>query len=101
LEDKKGEDILLLDLKGLAIFTDYFVICSGTSERMLRALVDSAMEQVQESHRMKAKVEGEPEDGWMLVDYGDVVLHVFSARQRDYYGLEDLWNEGRVVVRLQ
>lgn len=102
LEAKKGEDILLLDLVGECSFTDFFVICTGPSERTLRAL----SEEVQK--RMKAEFggpyqpeEGDAESGWILLDYGDVVLHLFSAPVRQYYALEELWENGRVIVRLK
>jgi len=101
LEDKKGEDILLLDLKEVAPFTDYFVICTGTSSRMLKALVHGVMDMVREKHALKTKVEGTEMDGWILADFGDVVLHVFSEPQREYYALEQLWNDGKVVLHLQ
>ena len=101
LEEKKGEDILLLDLKNVAPFTDYFVICSGTSDRMLNALMDTVLETVSKKYRMKSKPEGEPREGWMLADLGDVVVHVFSSEQRAYYQLEQLWAEGKVLLHLQ
>ncbi len=101
LEEKKGEDILLMDLQGVAPFTDYFVICSGTSNRMLKALIHAAMDDVREKHRLKTRVEGTENDGWILADFGDVVLHIFSPLQRDYYNLEQLWSEGKVVLHLQ
>jgi len=101
LEAKKGEDILLMDLQGIAPFTDYFVICTGTSNRMLKALIHAAMDAVREEHRLKTKVEGTDLDGWILADFGDVVLHIFSPLQREYYGLEQLWHEGKVVLHLQ
>jgi len=101
LEDKKGEDIVLLDLKDLGIFTDYFVLCTGTSDRMLNALADGVLEDVSRKHRRKGRKEGLARDGWLVVDYGDVVVHLFSSDQRDYYSLEELWSEGRVLLRLQ
>jgi ribosome-associated protein len=101
LENKKGEDILLLDIQGLAVFADYFVICSGTSDRMLQALADAAVDEVRSQYQLRARIEGEPGDGWMLVDFGDIILHLFSPDRRDYYRLEELWNEGKVLLRLQ
>lgn len=101
LEDKKGEDIVLLDLQGVAPITDYFVVCTGTSTRMLKALIHAAMDAVREKHQLKTKVEGTDMDGWMLADFGDVVLHIFSPLQRDYYSLEQLWSEGKIVLHLQ
>jgi ribosome-associated protein len=101
LEEKKGEDILLLDIHELADFAEYFVICSGTSDRMLHALADDLVERVREQFRLKGKMEGQPHDGWMLIDYGDVVVHLFSPDRRHYYRLEELWNKGKVLLRLK
>ena len=101
LEDKKGEDILLIDIKEIASFTDYFVICTGTSDRMLDALAKSVQEIIREKHRRKGRMEGQSHDGWLVVDFGDVVVHLFSRDQRDYYKLEELWQEGKVLLRVQ
>jgi ribosome-associated protein len=101
LEEKKGEDIVLLDIREIAVFADYFIICSGTSDRMLDALSDGAKERVREQFKVRARVEGSPGDGWLLVDFGDVILHLFSPERRDYYRLEDLWAKGKVLLHLQ
>lgn len=101
LEDKKGEDIVLMDIKEIASFTDYFVICTGTSDRMLDALANSAIDEIRKKHKKKAKKQGNSRDGWVVVDFGDVVLHLFSPDQRDYYQIEDLWENGKVLLRLQ
>ena len=91
----------MLDLKDIASFTDYFVVCNGTSDRMLDALAKSVVEEMRSQHKKKGRVEGEARDGWLVVDYGDVVVHLFSPDQRDYYQLEDLWSEGKILLRLQ
>jgi ribosome-associated protein len=101
LENKKGENIVLIDLQDIAIFANYFVICSGSTDRMIQALVDSALDEVKKEYRINARVEGQAEDGWILVDYGDIILHVFSHQRRDYYRLEDLWSEGKVLLHVQ
>jgi ribosome-associated protein len=101
LEEKKGENIVLLDIQGIAIFADYFVICSGTSDRMLKSLSDAALEKVREISDIRGRVEGQALEGWVVVDFGDVVLHLFSPDQRDYYRLEELWEAGKVLLRLQ
>ena len=101
LEDKKGEDIVLIDLKGIVSFTDYFIICTGTSDRMLDALADAAVDDVRKKHRRKGRKQGFARDGWVVVDYGDVVVHLFSPDQRDFYNLEELWRDGKVLLRLQ
>jgi ribosome-associated protein len=90
-----------LDLKEISAFTDYFVLCTGTSDRMLDALADSVLEGARKEHKKKGRKEGLARDGWLVVDYGDVVVHLFSPDQRDYYELEELWNEGKVLLRLQ
>ncbi len=101
MENKKGVDIILIDLQDIAIFTDYFVICSGSTDRMVQALVDSAIDQVKKEFKLNARVEGQSEDGWMLVDFGDIILHIFSPQRRDYYRLEELWSAGKVLLHVQ
>ncbi len=90
-----------MDLNDVVPFADYFVICSGTSNRMLRALMDSAMDKVREDHKLKTRVEGEVIDGWLLADFGEVIVHIFSSVQREYYSLEELWKEGKVLLHVQ
>jgi len=101
IEEKKGEDIVLLDIQGLASFADYFVICSGGSNRTLQSLADAAVELIHKKFKLPARIEGLPQDGWVLVDFGDVILHVFSPDRRDYYRIEELWSQGKVLLRLQ
>lgn len=101
LEDKKGEDILLMDIQNIASFADYFVVCSGTSDRMLQSLADAVMEGSKKQFGINSSVEGQPVDGWLVVDLGDVVVHLFSPDQREYYDLEKLWDRGKVLLRLQ
>lgn len=102
LEERKGEDILLLDLVGVSSFTDFFVLGTGGSRRTLQALSEEVVQRVKERHQMNARsVEGDAESGWILIDFGDVILHLFSPRTREYYRLEELWREGTVVLRIQ
>jgi len=101
LEDKKGENILLLDIQHIASFADYFVICNGTSDRMLESLADAVMESVKKQYGMIASIEGQPVDGWLVVDLGDIVVHLFSPEQRDYYDLEKLWDQAKILLRVQ
>lgn len=101
LSDKKGEDILLLDIQDVTPVADYFVICSGTSDRMIKSLAEAVEDEVKSRYRLRPRLEGMPREGWVLADYGSVVIHLFSAAQRNYYNLEDLWSEGKVLVRLQ
>lgn len=101
LEEKKGENIILLDIQGHAIFADYFVICSGTSSRMLRALADSVIDKLRDEIRLRGQLEGQAQDGWLLMDFGDIIVHLFSPDRRDYYRLEDLWSQGKILLHLQ
>jgi ribosome-associated protein len=100
LEEKKGESIILVDIHEIATFTDYFVICNGTSDRMLDSLSREVLEKINIDFDIKAKIEGLPGDGWLVMDYGDVVVHLFSPDQRDYYHLEQLWDKGKVLLRV-
>jgi ribosome-associated protein len=101
--DKQGEDILILDLREVTTFTDYFVICSGTSKRQLDALQSVLREELKKTdeHLISLNVEGGPDSGWILVDYNSVIVHLFDPEMRDFYRLEDLWKNGRVVARIQ
>lgn len=101
LEEKKGEDILLMDISTISSFADYFVICSGTSDRMLDSLAQAVVEKVKAQFSLPSKIEGQPRDGWLLVDLGDTVVHLFSPEQRNYYRLEELWEGGKVLLRLK
>ena len=91
----------MLDILGLSDFADYFVICSGSSDRMIKALTDDVIDYMREHYQIKALPEGTSRDGWVLVDYGNVILHLFSPNRRDYYRLEDLWGQGKVLLHLQ
>jgi ribosome-associated protein len=68
---------------------------------MIQALVDSATDQVKKQFRLNARVEGLANDGWILVDFGDIIVHVFSPQRRDYYRLEDLWSRGKILLHVQ
>lgn len=101
IADQKGENILLLDIQQLSILADYFVIASSTSDRQAKAILDDVREKVkQDIDARLLHIEGEASTGWVLMDYGDVVVHLFSEETREYYDLEELWREGRVVVRM-
>jgi ribosome-associated protein len=101
LEEKKGEKIILLDIQKVASFTDYFVICTGTSDRMLDALAKGVEEKVRTEHHKKGRKEGAGVAGWEVIDFGSVIVHLFAPEKRSYYKLEELWNEGKVLLRLQ
>jgi ribosome-associated protein len=101
LEEKKGEKIILLDVQQVASFTDYFVICTGTSDRMLDALAKGVEEKVRAEHHKKGRKEGAGVAGWEVLDFGSVIVHLFAPEQRSFYRLEELWSEGKILLRLQ
>lgn len=92
----------MLDIREQTLIADYFVICSGNSERQLRAITESITEEVKKDHRVMAHhVEGEPSTGWVLIDYGDIIVHAFSPETRAYYDLEGFWREAAVLLKIQ
>lgn len=100
-EDKKAADIVLLDLAELTTLADAFVICSGGSERQIDAIADGIVEGLREEGVRPIGREGTPASHWVLVDFGSVIVHVFTPPERDYYGLEKYWSAARVVVQVQ
>jgi ribosome-associated protein len=100
-EDKKAADIVLLDLGGLTTMADAFVICSGGSERQLGAIAEGIVEGLRDTGVKPLGREGTPESHWILLDYGDVIVHVFTPPERDYYQLERHWGAARTVLRVQ
>lgn len=101
ITDQKGENVLLLDIRDISILADYFVIASTTSDRQAKAILDDIRDKVKQNTDTRLlHIEGEATTGWVLMDYGDVVVHLFSEEMRNYYDLEGLWQEGRVIVRM-
>jgi ribosome-associated protein len=101
LSDKQAEDILLLDIRDVASFADYFVIASAGSERQIAAILDAVDEAIEPQGLRPMGREGNPESGWVLLDYGDVIVHLFAPEERDFYDLEGLWHAATPVVRIQ
>lgn len=100
--DKKGGDIVLLDIRDEALFTDFFLICNGESNRQLKALAEGIAEDAKKkAEKLAWGTEGEAESGWILIDYGDLIVHLFSPETRAYYNLEELWRGAHVVLRMQ
>jgi ribosome-associated protein len=100
--DKKGSDIILLDIRDYASFADYFLIGNGENERQLKTLAeDIALKAKNNAGTNALGIEGLASAGWVLIDFGDLVVHLFSPQMRDYYGLEDIWNDAHVVMRMQ
>jgi ribosome-associated protein len=96
-EDKKAADIVVLDLRKAAGFTDYFVICSGNNARQIRAISDAIIETLETQGSKPAHVEGYDRSEWLLVDYFDFVVHIFTPETRTFYGLERLWGNAEHV----
>ena len=92
--DKKAENLIALDLRGISSFTDFFVICSGTSEPHLKAIAGEIEARLKaEDKLMPTAVDGYPMSHWIVIDYSDVVVHIFHEQKRGFYSLEDLWSD--------
>lgn len=96
--DKQASNILLLDIRKFGVFADAFVIMTAESRRQMTALVEELVAHVGASARHR---EGTVESGWVLLDFGDVVVHLFAPDERSYYQLEELWSQGQQIVRIQ
>jgi ribosome-associated protein len=96
--EKKAVDPVVLDLREIASFTDYFVIFSGANERQVQAISDEVYEQLKKAGSPAARVEGYKTAEWILLDYGDFVVHVFEQKARKFYDLERLWRESKRVT---
>jgi ribosome-associated protein len=100
--DKKGENIVLLDLREVTLFTDFFVIANANSDRQLNAIQESIRDEIKKQYQIyPLRVEGRGENGWILMDYGDVIVHLFLPTIRAYYDLEGHWADASVLVRVQ
>jgi ribosome-associated protein len=98
--DKKAADIVLLEVRELTTLTDYFVICSGGSERQLGGIADGVVEALKHDGTLPIGREGGPTAHWVLIDYGSVIVHVMAAPEREYYALEKLWSDAPLLLRL-
>ncbi len=101
LADRQAEDVLLLDIRKVASFADYFVIATAINNRQMRALVELVNNELREEDIKPHHREGGMDSGWILVDYGAIILHIFSPELREYYALEELWKDAKEVVRIQ
>jgi ribosome-associated protein len=96
-DDKQAKELLVLDLRKAAGFTDYFVICSGTNPRQIRAIADAVMESLAQSGVKPAHIEGYERSEWILLDYFDFIVHIFAQETRVFYGLERLWGNAERI----
>lgn len=99
--DKQAIDILLLDARGVCSFADYFVICSGDSDRQIEAIRDEVGHTLKKEGILPHHYEGTVDSGWLLLDFGDVIVHIFAPFEREYYQLDKLWSQAIPVVRIQ
>ena len=98
--DRLAEDIVLLDLRDLAPFADYFVIMSAESSRQIQALEEDLTQALKDAGVPRHRREGTPVSGWVLLDFSDVIIHIFSPEEREFYDLERLWQRAPQVVRV-
>jgi len=99
--DKQAIDIALLDARGVCSFADYFVICSGETQRQIRTIYDEVGQVLKKEGILPHHREGALDSGWLLLDFGDVIVHIFAPFEREYYRLEELWSQAIPVVRIQ
>lgn len=97
LQDKKGEDIRVIDISGVTVIADYFIIASGSNPNQVQALVDNVEEQMYKAGYDDPRVEGYNTASWVLLDYNDVIVHVFSQNDRLFYDLERIWRDGKEI----
>lgn len=97
LQEKKGSDIIVLEVKDLTLITDYFVIATGNSRVQVQALARHVEDKLEEQHIKPFRVEGFQQAQWILLDYGAIVVHLFLPEQREYYNLERLWGDAKVI----
>ena len=96
-ESKKATDIKVLDLREVTTFTDYFVLCNGANTKQLQAITDEIALQMKKQGERATSIEGYDQGEWVLSDYSDLIVHVFSEKARQFYDLDRLWREGKVV----
>ncbi len=99
--DKQANNIVVLDIREVSSFADYFVICSGDSDRQLDAIWQEINEKLKQEGVAPYRIEGTADSGWIVIDLGDVVVHIFSRALRDYYKLDELWHGATPVLKIQ
>lgn len=98
--EKKAANIVMLNVHDLTTLADYFVICEGSSSRQLNAITENILDELKKVELRPHHREGTPESGWILIDCGNVLVHIFSPERRAYYRLEELWQEAPTVVKM-
>jgi ribosome-associated protein len=98
---KQAQNLVLLDTRQNSSFADYFVICNGDSDRQIEAILKEVSSHLKKSGLTAHHSEGDADSGWVLLDLGSVIVHIFSPQQRDYYKLDELWSDGIPIIRIQ
>jgi ribosome-associated protein len=101
IADTPAQNTVVIDIHHTSTVADCFVICSGENERQLRAIHRDVMEQLEEEGSFPRRIEGTPSSGWILIDYGDVVVHIFDVDQRSFYRLEEVWKDAPTLLAIQ
>lgn len=99
--DKKAADVTLIDIRDVTTLADFFVIATGTSDRQIGAISRAVQDRTSELQIQLLHEEGLPADGWVLLDYGQIIVHIFGERERDYYDLERRWKDAQTLVKIQ
>ena len=97
LNDKKGEDIKIIDITGISVLADYFIIANGNSDSQVNALVDNVEEELHKAGYSLKQREGQASGSWVLLDFGDIIVHVFDKENRLFYDLERIWKDGKIT----
>jgi len=98
LDDKKAQDIMVIDISNISGFADYFVIASGGSERQVKALSEEVEDKLNEAGAATRSIEGKNGSGWILMDFGDVIVNIFTIEMRERYNIEKIWSDGEVIT---
>ena len=99
LEDKKAEDLTILDISGVSVIADYFIIASGNNRNQVQATADNAEEALGRAGYEPKQIEGYQSANWILMDYKDIILHIFSEEDRSFYDLERIWRDGKQISK--
>ena len=99
LEDKKGNDITILDISEISVLADYFIIAGGSNRNQIQAMSDSVEEALGRAGYLPKQIEGYQSAGWILLDFKDIIIHVFSKEDREFYDLERVWRDGKEITK--
>ena len=98
LEDKKAEDITIIDISGVSVLADYFIIANGSNSNQVLAMADNVDEELHKAGHPAKQIEGYREGNWVLLDYNDIIVHVFDRENRMFYDLERIWRDGKRIT---